>query len=302
MTRTRRGVILVGRGARAATRGLDFARTLAETLAPEGWRWEVPHLDSAEALEAAAADATRARVDALLVAGGDGTLRNAVRGALASGAPRTDALPRIGLLPFGTVNCVARDLGMPRSTLPLLPHILDALRSGRTRPYDLAFVERNGTREPFLLSVGFGLEGAAIQATTPEAKRRWGAAAFIAAGFRLDLSRLPRVRVEAPGISLEGTQVTIVNSAHYGGPFQPFRGSSHDGLLDLLVHSKPTHLGLLGVCLRAAAGRLPGLRLRELEVRAIDRAAFHWDGDDAGTLEPGESIRIRVEPNALAFY
>src|SRR5690606_19750524 len=95
-------LLLVNPRARAGESPLDPALAVfAEagvTVARE--RFGSPG-ELAEVLERGAAG-----VDVIVVCGGDGTLRTAAAGVLASGKP-------LGILPMGTANDLARTLGIP---------------------------------------------------------------------------------------------------------------------------------------------------------------------------------------------
>jgi diacylglycerol kinase (ATP) len=101
--------------------------------------WEPPlwlESDAEDAGAAASRRARRAEVDLALVAGGDGTVRTACAELAGSGI-------RVGILPAGTGNLLARNLGVPLD----MAEALDVAFDGRPRPIDLIEV-RADDRNP----------------------------------------------------------------------------------------------------------------------------------------------------------
>lgn len=82
-----------------------------------------------DALPGAIAAVLSGPCDALIVGGGDGTVRAAARALIGSGVP-------LGILPLGTMNRLARDLNMPLT----VPEAAGALAAGRTARIDVADV------------------------------------------------------------------------------------------------------------------------------------------------------------------
>lgn len=111
----------------------------------------------------------------IAAAGGDGTLTAVVNGLVNTGIP-------LGIIPAGTVNLVAHELGIPstwEAACRLLlegGHIcdVDAMRVG-----DKVFISH--------ISVGFYAQ--VLEATSPAQKKRWGHLAYLWQGIRLLLER-----------------------------------------------------------------------------------------------------------------
>jgi diacylglycerol kinase family enzyme len=100
------------------------------------------HVILPEGLAGAIAEARASRCDALVVGGGDGTVRAAAEALVGSSLP-------LGILPLGTLNRLARDLKIPLT----LPEAAAALATGRTAQIDVGVV--NG--RIFLCNSVFGL-------------------------------------------------------------------------------------------------------------------------------------------------
>src|SRR5690606_178232 len=74
-------------------------------------------------------------VDLVLALGGDGTVNEVVNGLL--GDPDGPPVPKLAIVPGGSTNVLARNLGIPSDPVEATGLLLDAVRSGRSRPLGL---------------------------------------------------------------------------------------------------------------------------------------------------------------------
>jgi len=118
--------------------------------------------------------------EALFVAGGDGTLNEAMNGLAAAGALRTIV---VGIVPFGTGNDFAAALGIPLETEPAL----DVLLEGRELEVDLG--EVNG--RVFVNTSGGGFIAEVSAAVTPQLKTIAGRLAYLIGGAQVLLDFEP---------------------------------------------------------------------------------------------------------------
>ncbi len=126
-----------------------------------------------------AREAVRAGVDLVLVAGGDGTVRSAAAGLRDTGVP-------MGIVPLGTGNLFARNLGIPvadRDDAVVLAfsgvdHAVDVIVADITRP--------DGSDESHvsLVMAGIGIDATMISNTNADLKKRVGWLAYVDAGLR----------------------------------------------------------------------------------------------------------------------
>lgn len=174
--------------------------------------------------------------DGLIAAGGDGTLFAALNGLYAR--PAAARVP-LGVLPVGTGNAFARDLG-------LMPgdwrRAVDIIHAGRVRRVDVGRVEYPaGSGVPavyhFLNIVGAGLPVDAMR--TAERLKFVGQSAYSAAALwqALRLRSWP-LRIEADGEVLEEDAlfVEVSNTRYTGTSFRMAPAARlDDGLLDLTL-------------------------------------------------------------------
>ena len=162
----------------------------------------------------------------IIAAGGDGTLNEVVNGLVGS---RTV----LGVLPAGTMNVFAREMGIPFDSLE---RALQVIERGFIQEVDL-FVA-NGA--PFVQMAGVGFDAMVIEETTWEAKKKLGPLAYLLAAVKVLGETPPQLEVILPdGRREEGVAVLTGNGALYGGPFKFFRNANnHDSKLDVLVYKE----------------------------------------------------------------
>lgn len=239
--------------------------------------------------------------DTIVAAGGDGTLNEVLNGI--ADAPDGFARARLGVLPLGTVNVFARELGLPLGLRAAWQTILH----GRDRTIDAAFAEftaPNGSRQRryFAQMAGAGLDALAISLVDWELKKRIAQFAYVVAGFKALRAPQPHLTVEANGQCVTGELVLVGNGRFYGGSLSVFPGAKlDDGLLDVCVFPKVS----LSLVARYAAGFVTGRPLvpREVKMLRVPRAKissetkviFEVEGDLCGALP----VEFGVRPRAL---
>jgi diacylglycerol kinase family enzyme len=116
--------------------------------------------------------------DVIVAAGGDGTVRAVAGGVLGSGVP-------FGIVPMGTGNLLARNLGIPLGSFSAA---LELALLGRDRPIDVGMVTFDERApEPFLVITGAGLDADTMGSTNDNLKKLIGWGAYIEAGGRASL-------------------------------------------------------------------------------------------------------------------
>lgn len=169
----------------------------------------------------------------LIVAGGDGTVNDAVNGLGKAGFPEDVTL---ALLPAGTGNDLAATLDIPAN-----PDEAEAvLRQSRVRMLDVARVRSEGVGERFFINVASGGLGAEISdANEEKLKKRWGKLSYLRAS--LEVARNFDVREITLVLDGEERRVRAVNIAvgncRYagGGWLAAPKANPEDGLLDVVV-------------------------------------------------------------------
>jgi YegS/Rv2252/BmrU family lipid kinase len=245
-----------------------------------------------------AAQAVREGFGTVVAAGGDGTANEVVNGI--GDVPGGFEKSRLGILPLGTVNVFARELGLPRS----LPVVAKAIALGNEKAIDLGKVEfqREGKRETryFLQLAGAGLDSRAIALVSWELKKKIGPFAYAWAGVRAVREKQPVITVEA-GESVSGEMVMVGNGRFYGGSFAVFPSASlRDGLLDICVIEKVTSLRAVQIALGIASGSLyrfcPVRHLQSptVSLKSSSPVILQVDGENVGELPAAFSVLPKV--------
>lgn len=247
-----------------------------------------------------AEEAAREGRSAVVVAGGDGTVQEAVNGlARADGSLRDVA---VGLVPLGTGNDLARSLGVP-----LDPHeALEPLSGGRLRRVDLLRARVSG-RERVLANIAIGgAAGDIADRVTPELRRRWGGLVYLRAFVaELPALRRYRARLVVDGEELPPSRLMAVVVANgrwlgHGIPAAP-RAEVDDGRLDLVAIRGDVAARVPLTVLRVLAGRhidTPDVvwrQARRVEIRSDAPMPYNGDGQSLGA----GPASFRVLPDAL---
>lgn len=242
--------------------------------------------------------------DAVVVAGGDGSVASVGRELAGRGIP-------IAILPSGTANNIASIVGATCENL------LQLLDSANTVPFDIGTLESSLTSGRFLEGIGLGAfaEAAAILAAH-------AGGPFPPDDRDAELARDRRVLGECvrrtPGYEcrltldekeIVGTWLLVeVTNAGVIGPNLRLSGDAvpYDGLLDVVTVDVTEREALMTFVRAhhqqvAAVPPLTVHRVRRVTVRVPARRPFHIDGK---TLESAEAIdlRIGIEPGALRFF
>lgn len=224
-------------------------------------------------------------VDAVVALGGDGTLNE-----VAWGVVRAGAAPRVpvGVVPLGTTNVIARDLGIPLD--PRLAAV--TLAFARPRAFDLGTCEAGGVSRPFLLACGIGFEAEAAATVTPREKRWFGPAGYAVAGLRRILH--PPVPLALDFLREDGSEerdvpaesAIVGNARLYGGFARLARTAAFDdGVLELAWFPRARPWPLLRAALTGIASELaacPAVRLarvRRVTIRGSSPVRGHVDAE-----------------------
>jgi diacylglycerol kinase (ATP) len=242
-----------------------------------------------------AAQAVRDGYEIVVAAGGDGTINEAANGIGRSGTA-------LAVLPLGTVNVFARELGIPND----LEAAWRIVQRGTIRTIDLARAQANGTERYFVQLAGVGFDARAIQQASWELKKKIGPLSYVWAGLKTAGRPSGPVEVSWNGAGAHacGPVVLIGNGRFYGGTFAVFpMAALDDGRLDVCVFEDAGYLDMLryfhGV-VRGTHPRLRNVRYFQAEEFVCSGPArigtpFELDGEVAGE----SPVRFTVLPRAL---
>jgi diacylglycerol kinase (ATP) len=268
---TSKHIVLIVHGARADR---PDVRHLINWVREKGHHVE-PHatFEAGQAFAIAAAAAKRG-VDVVAAAGGDGTVNEVVNGLDGYDVP-------LGIIPLGTANDFARQVGIPADA----DHAMDVILQRKPRRLDTASL--NGRR---FLNVSTGGVGAEATAETPaELKESLGPLAYAISGLRKLADFRPQyARFSGDGFEYEGEflmfAVGLTRSTGGGTMVTPM-ASATDGLLDLCVIEAMSRGDFARMALRVKRGEHVGqegvqyVQVKSVTIDARDAISVNVDGE-----------------------
>ena len=283
----------------------EVKRNAAAVAAEAGWaepRWyetteEDPGYGQAK-------EAVRDGATVVCSLGGDGTVRSVVKGLLEERPPDDVAEVPLGLLPGGTGNLLARNLGLP------IDDLAEAFRialTGTTRRIDVGRASfDDGDVEVFLVAAGVGLDAETMANVDEDVKKKVGWVAYVLAAGKSLVRRGFRVSVTADGHrarSQHAKTVMVGNCGELtaGAQLMP-DAEVDDDLLDALVISPRGALGWGAVLLdMATRHRLGHPSVKRVQAKKVEVLLGHpvegeLDGDAVGQVR---AMLCEVHEDAL---
>ncbi|WP_329500773.1 diacylglycerol kinase family protein [Kitasatospora herbaricolor] len=284
---------------------VDTLDRIDRVLAEHGWPAPVHAATSAEDPgRGAAAGAVEAGADLVVACGGDGTVTACAHALAGTGVA-------LAIVPCGTGNLLARNLGLPSDPARALAEAL----GGEPRRIDLAMADGDGIGATVVSAMaGIGLDAATMADTRRSAKDRYGWPAYLPPLVRHLRDRRMRLTItldEAPPVHRRAAMAVVGNvGALQGGIRLLPDARPDDGVLDLvLVHPR----GLTGwpeAAARLLTGRVGGgsadraapfehFRARRILITADRDQPRELDGE---SLPAGRTLRLAVRPAALLVH
>ena len=268
---TSKHIVLVVHGARADR---PDVRHLIRWVRDKGHYVE-PHatFEAGEAFSIAA-DAAKRGVDVVAAAGGDGTVNEVVNGLDGYDVP-------LGVIPLGTANDFARQVGIPADA----DHAMDVILQRKPRRLDTGSL--NGRR---FLNVSTGGVGAEATAETPpDLKESLGPLAYLISAMRKLADFHPQhARFAGDGFEYDGEFLMFavgLTRSTGGGTLVTPMASATDGLLDLCVISGMSRRDFARMVLRVKRGEHVGeegvlyAQVKTVAINANEPISVNVDGE-----------------------
>jgi diacylglycerol kinase (ATP) len=271
-------------------RGSAIASAVERSLVKRGFEVELRGTQSpGDAVALARHFASQAGI--IVAVGGDGTINEVVNGM--AGGEAT-----LGIVPAGTVNVLALELGLPFQ----VERALNVIAEGKTLSLDLGKV--NGHR--FTLMMGAGVDALTVRNIDLRAKRRFKELAFVGAGLKSGLAvQPPGFLVRADGRDYNATFFVAGNCRRYAAHIGVTPAADPtDGALDLLIFTGTTRSSLAVFWLGVPSGlhlhnaHVICLRAERAELLALGDEGTVWfqtDGELAGRLP----ATVEIDAHAL---
>ena len=244
------------------------------------------HSGEAGALARRAAEEGFTRI---VAAGGDGTVSQVANGLTGSNAI-------LGVLPMGTVNVFAMELGLP---LHNFQRCWDIIADTNIRLVDLP--SANG--KYFVQLAGVGLDAQVVKETSLAFKRSFGPLSYLISAAQIAARQPPKLFIESEHTSLEeGSFVLIGNGRLYGGPFPFFKHAIiDDGLFDVVVFKRLGYLEIVKYLQDVVfssdinAPEIEYFQTRQLRITSEQDVPLELDGELAGNCP----VDFRIREKAL---
>jgi diacylglycerol kinase (ATP) len=242
--------------------------------------------------------------DLIIAIGGDGTVHEIINGLMEFPIERR---PRLGVIPMGSGNDFAFNIGMHKRPELALRQILD----GKPRRIDIAHLSDNlGRSEYWNNTLGIGFDGTvAIRTRTIPVVR--GFLMYLVAVLQTVIlnHEAPRLNVVTDQESWEDHKLMLVlcNGAREGGGFIVAPGASvDDGMLDYVTIGKVSRLMMLRLIPEVMKGthtRFPQVKtgkFRKMEIQSDRPLYIHADGEIfAGFGTNLHQLVLEVVPGAI---
>jgi len=229
----------------------------------------------------------------VIAAGGDGTVNDVVNGLAGTST-------RLGILPLGTVNVLARELGIPLDPQQAIRTIAE----GAVKRIDLG----RANDRYFTIMAGFGFDAQVCANVFLPLKNIVGLPAYVLAGLgALAKYRATNITLEMPNGNYSGKafQVVIANSSTYALDLKLTpRASPDDGLLDVCIFERPitNRMGFIRQVAEVLVNRhlhhkaVRRFRTPSVTVKSDPGVMVQLDGDAFETTPMEVSILPRALP------
>jgi diacylglycerol kinase (ATP) len=257
----------------------------AESLAGDCPVRVTSHPGEAEALARRAVEEGFARI---VAAGGDGTVSQVANGLAGSNAI-------LGVLPMGSVNVFAMELGLP---LHNLQRCWDIIEDTNLRLVDMP----SANEKYFVQLAGVGLDAQVVKETSLAFKRSFGPLSYLISAAQIAARQPPKLFIESEHTSVEeGSFVLVGNGRLYGGPFPFFKQAViDDGLFDVVIFKRLGYLEIIRYLqdvVFSADIKVPEIeyfQTRQLRITSEQDVPLELDGELAGNCPVDFRIRKRA--------
>lgn len=268
----------------------SFQSLVTQMATASGWSEPTWYLTTPEdSGTGQAEEASVAGADLVIVCGGDGTVREVCAELAGTGIP-------VGIVPAGTGNLLARNLGIPL----YIRAAIDIALTGQDKPIDMVAVSGDHLEDShFLVMAGMGFDAAIMEGVNEDIKRRVGWVAYVISALKSLMYPVTKVEIRIDGgeWTKHRARTIVVGNVGYlqaGMPLLP-DARIDDGELDVVLLYPRRFLSWIPLAVRVLAKRrrtddtVNRMTGRTVSVRAAAETPRQLDGDSVG---PGRELHM----------
>jgi len=232
------------------------------------------------------------RPDAVVAAGGDGTINEAINGMAGSKTP-------LAILPLGTANVLALEIGLTLDPKEIAKWILQ----GSVRSISLGRLRSGDRQRYFSLMVGAGFDAHVVAGVSTALKRRIGKSAYVWEMVRqLFRFSFPDYMVRLDGKELKAASLVVANARYYAGRYilAPNAGLE-TSMFEVCLFDRSGWFSIIRYAIALDRGTLQSLssfhlhKATKVEILGPSGDPLQMDGDGYGTIP----VELTVEQEAL---
>jgi diacylglycerol kinase (ATP) len=280
---------------------LPLVERAAKLLETNGWEITISRTEDENDITKLAKKAAASGLDAIFVAGGDGSIHKAAAGVMGSETA-------LAALPAGTANVWAQELGLPSlswTNWTALETSVKKLLDGSIRTMDLGVCQGI----PFLLWAGIGFDAFVVHHLEPRSRwqKQFPVPQYLAnvAWYARNWSGMD-LKIWADGEKVTGTYVlALVTNIHlYAGGMAEISPSARvdDGSMDLWLFSGDTLLETFQHMFDLASGKHADsektqiIHCQEVRIKSKAELYLQLDGEP---ISPAKQVNINIRPKSL---
>ena len=273
----------------------------ADVLSAKGWNTRLERTNGGPQITQLAKDAVAQNMEGFFIAGGDGSINFAVAGLVGSQTA-------LGVLPSGTANVWAKELGLPDlawTRLLALEESARLLGLGSIRSVDVGYCNEH----PFLLWAGVGLDAFVVHRVEPRNRvEKHFAVAHYASVLVREASTWGGLNLDIFADDQEVTGhylLAVVSNIHlYAGGIAEISPSAclDDGQMDLWLFAGDTLSETVLIAFDMLSGRHVDsdrarcIPFRRLQISSDSQLYFQLDGEP---FQADTSVNVEVRPKSL---
>jgi YegS/Rv2252/BmrU family lipid kinase len=273
----------------------------ARILEKNGWEINISRTEGGSHITDLAKKAATSGTDAVFVAGGDGSLHSAAAGLL-------DTNTALAVLPAGTANVWAQELGLPGlswTNWSALETSVKKLLNGTIRTMDV------GTCQgiPFLLWAGAGFDAFVVHHLEPRTRleKQFAVPQYLAnvAWHAMTWSGM-NLKLKIDGKKVKGTYIlALVTNIHlYAGGIAELSPGARidDGFMDLWLFDGDTMAEIVQHIFDLASGahldseKTRKITCQEISIKSKSNLYLQLDGEP---INPAKQVKIKIQPKSL---